>query len=107
MNLDEIVKLDTEITEGLKQIPNFHVRHIERSPLLHKYQYANETFAYVTFTLHKNGTMMNYTSYDLNCIALRAYELQECSELKKQLEKIVRYGKNEQLAPSIKLVNQI
>ena len=43
--MEELIKLDKEISEELKRIPNFYTRYIERSPLLHKYEKANEVFA--------------------------------------------------------------
>lgn len=107
MTLDKLIQLDKEINVALKEVPNFYTKHIDRSPLLHKYDKANEVFAfatYITFTQHR---MKEYTSYQFNALALRCYELQECSDLKKQLEKLVQYGNNEQLRPSLKLVNEI
>ena len=105
MTLDELVKLDKEINEELKRIPNFYVKHIKRSPLLHKYDRANEVFAYCTYTLYTQNRMKSYTSYDFNALALRHYELQETTEIKSKLEKLVKF--NEELKSSLKRVNQI
>lgn len=105
VTVDELIKLDREINEELKQIPSFYTRYIERSPLLHKYDKANEIFAYCTYTLYAQNRMKNYTSYDFNTLALRGYELNEATEIKSKLEKLVKFS--DQLRPSLKLVTQI
>lgn len=105
VTIDQLVELDTEINVELEKIPNFYTRYIERSPLLHKYDKANEVFAYCTYTLYTQNRMKEYTSYDFNALALRHYELQETTEIKSKLEKLVKF--NDQLRSSLKLVNQI
>ena len=105
--MEELIKLDKEINKELKQIPNFYTRYIERSPLLHKYDKANEIFAYCTYTTFTRHKMKNYTSYDFNALALRYYELNEASATKKELEKKVRFSNNDQLIQSLKSVNEI
>lgn len=105
VTIDKLVELDTEINVELEKIPNFHTKHIERSPLLHKYEKANQTFAYCTYTLYTQNRMKAYTSYQFNALALRNYELNEASEIKSKLEKLVKF--NDQLRSSLKLVNQI
>lgn len=105
MTVDELIKLDREINEELKRIPSFYVKYIERSPLLHKYDKANAIFAYCTYTLYAQNRMKEYTSYDYNALALRSYELNEATEIKSKLEKLVKF--NDQLRLSLKLVTQI
>lgn len=103
----ELIELDNEINEALDTIPNFYTRYIERSPLLHKYDKANEIFAYCTYTTFTRHKMKNYTSYDFNALALRYYELNEATKIKKELEKKVRFSNNDQLIQSLKSVNEI
>lgn len=102
MTVEELTELDKEISEKLKRVPNFYTRYIERSPLLHKYNTANEVFAYCTYTLHRQKCMLSYTSYQFNALALRYYELQEATQIKRQFKKMIRCSNNEQ-----KSVNEI
>lgn len=105
MTLDELVELDTKISVELEKIPKFYTRYIERSPLLHKYDRANEVFAYCTYKLYTQNRMKEFTSYDFNALALRHYELNEATEIKSKLEKLVKF--NDQLRSSLKLTTQI
>ena len=107
MTVEQLTELDKEISEELKKIPNFYTRYIERSPLLHKYDKANEIFAYCTYTTFTRHKMKNYTSYDFNALALRYYELNEATKIKKELEKKARFSNNDQLIQSLKSVNEI
>ena len=105
MTIDQLVELDTEINIALDKIPKFYTRYIDRSPLLHKYNRANEVFSYCTYMLYTQNRIKEYTSYDFNALALRHYELQETTDFKSKLEKLVKF--NDQLRPSLKVVNQI
>lgn len=105
--MEELIELDKEINEALDTIPNFYTRYIERSPLLHKYSKANEVFAYCTYKLYSQQRIKEFTSYQFNALALRYFELLETSAIKRELEKKVHYGNNEQFIQSLKSVNQI
>lgn len=105
--VEQLIDLDKEIDKALKLMPDFYTRYIERSPLLHKYDKANEVFAYCTYTLYAQNRMKAYTSYDFNALALRYFELQEASAAKKELEKQVRFTNDKQLIQLLKSVNEI
>ena len=105
--VEQLSDLDKEIDEALKLMPDFYTRYIERSQLLSKYDTANEIFSYATYKLFTEHRMKEYTSYQFNALALKYFELQETSAIKKELEKKVRFNNDEQLIQSLKSVNEI
>ena len=105
--VEQLIDLDKEIDEALKLMPDFYTRYIERSQLLSKYDTANEIFSYATYKLFTEHRMKEYTSYQFNALALKYFELQETSAIKKELEKKVRFNNDEQLIQSLKSVNEI
>ena len=104
MTINDLFELDQEINLTLKDIPDFFINYIQPSKTVRKYREANIVFCRLTYLLHSQGRMKEYTSYVYNAISLRYMELREASKLKRELEDLIQYNENSNLIPSFKKV---
>lgn len=104
MNINELFELDQEVNNALQKIPDFFIKYIQPSEVTRKYREANKVFCRLTYLLYSQGRMKQYTSYTYNAIALRYFELQQASTLKRELEDLVQYNENKALIPAFKQV---
>lgn len=104
MTINELFELDQEINLALKDIPDFFINYIKPSKAVRKYREANIVFCRLTYLLHSQGRMKEYTSYTYNAISLRYMELQKASKLKRELEDLIQYNENSNLILSFKKV---